>query len=118
MPNVAVIDRRTSARSSYAARLGSVPEGGWAYVRTVADGRGNRDERGSMWLVGNEPDEVSKADVELLGLLASGLPSPLVARTLAVSDRTVRRRVRAICDVIGVATAIEAVAWAARQRLI
>ncbi|YCK33638.1 hypothetical protein ACNF49_05950 [Actinomadura sp. ATCC 39365] len=41
-----------------------------------------------------------------------------VGRRLDISGRTVRRRLRGICDRIGVATAIEAVAWAARRQLI
>jgi hypothetical protein len=36
---------------------------------------------------------------------------------LAVSERTLRRRTRAICDVLGVPAATTAVAWAARQGL-
>ncbi|TDE08147.1 helix-turn-helix transcriptional regulator [Jiangella asiatica] len=72
-----------------------------------------------MWLVrSSQTPAVSRADLELLALLATGMPAPRVARTLAVSDRTIRRRVRSICDAIGVGTTIEAVAWAARRRLI
>ena len=41
-----------------------------------------------------------------------------IARELGVSERTLRRRVRLICDRLGVKTPIEAVVWAARNRLI
>ncbi|ADG90111.1 hypothetical protein TBS_15810 [Thermobispora bispora] len=79
------------------------------------------------------PDVVSKdgdfaEDIERVGLtddellilsqLAQGNTADRVGRSLDVSGRTVRRRLRAICDRIGVSTAIEAVAWAARRRLI
>ena len=47
---------------------------------------------------------VSREDVELL--------------RLNTSERTVRRRVKAICDRLGFTTAIQAVAWAARQGLV
>lgn len=63
-------------------------------------------------------DELSHDDLHLLALLASGLPSPAVARTLNTSSRTLRRRIRCICDQIGVQTLVEAIAWAARRRLI
>ncbi|GAA1259078.1 hypothetical protein GCM10009677_07470 [Sphaerisporangium rubeum] len=57
-------------------------------------------------------------DLLLLAELAKGVTVDRVGRRLDVSGRTVRRRLRGICDRIGVATAIEAVAWAARRRLI
>lgn len=61
---------------------------------------------------------LSEDDIVLLAELAKGVTVDRVGRRLDVSGRTVRRRLRGICDRIGVATAIEAVAWAARRRLI
>lgn len=57
-------------------------------------------------------------EVELLHLLAGGLPLDAVARRLHTSERTVRRRMRAICDRLGCSSSIEAVVWAARRGLI
>jgi DNA-binding NarL/FixJ family response regulator len=57
-------------------------------------------------------------DIRLLELLGRGLPAESVARHLGLSERTVRRRTRAICDRLGVSTAIEAVVWAARRGLV
>lgn len=57
-------------------------------------------------------------DIRLLELLGRGLPAESVARRLGLSERTVRRRTRAICDRLGVSTAIEAVVWAARRGLV
>ena len=57
-------------------------------------------------------------EVRLLATLASGAPLPVVADRLGLSERTVRRRIRNLCDELGVRTAIEAVVWAARRRLI
>jgi DNA-binding NarL/FixJ family response regulator len=57
-------------------------------------------------------------EIEVLTLLARGLPVEGVARRLRVSDRTVRRRTRAICDRLGVHSPIEAVVWAAHRHLI
>ena len=62
--------------------------------------------------------ELSHQDVELLRLLAGGLPLDAVARRMGKSERTVRRRVRGICDQLGLGTPIQAVAWAARRGLI
>ena len=64
------------------------------------------------------PDQLSSDDVALLALLASGLPTEAVARRLDLSERTVRRRTRIICDRLGVSTTVEAVAWAARRHLV
>jgi DNA-binding NarL/FixJ family response regulator len=51
-------------------------------------------------------------------LLAEGLPLEAVGRRLDLSDRTIRRRARSVCDRIGVRAPIQAVAWAARRGLI
>ncbi len=56
--------------------------------------------------------------MRLLALLAQGIPPLVVARQLAMSERTFRRRVRAICDRLDVPSAITAVAWAAKRGLL
>ena len=65
---------------------------------------------------GAEP--LSHQDVELLRLLAQGLPLGSVARRMRTSERTVRRRTRAICNRLGVSETIQAVVWAAHQGLL
>jgi DNA-binding NarL/FixJ family response regulator len=62
--------------------------------------------------------ELSRQDVELLKLLARGLPLDAVARRMNTSERTVRRRMKAICDRLGFTSSIQAVVWAARQGLV
>ncbi|MEV6367920.1 response regulator transcription factor [Micromonospora sp. WP24] len=57
-------------------------------------------------------------DLRLLRLLATGLPLETVARRMGLSERTVRRRIRAVCDRLGVAAPIQAVVWAARRGLL
>lgn len=61
---------------------------------------------------------VTDDEIQLLALLADGLPVEAIARRLALSDRTVRRRSRALCDRLGARAPIQVVAWAARNGLI
>ena len=60
-----------------------------------------------------EPD-----DLELLRLLAAGQTVDAIARRVGVSERTVRRRLRALADEIGVDSTVEAVVFAVRSHLI
>ena len=62
--------------------------------------------------------ELSRADLDLLRLLADGLPLATIARRLEVSERTVRRRLRSICKRLGLSVPIQAVVWAARRGLL
>jgi DNA-binding NarL/FixJ family response regulator len=62
--------------------------------------------------------QLTDEDIRLLALLAQGLPLDAVARRLDTSERTLRRRIRAICDRLGVPATITAVAWAAKRGLL
>lgn len=61
---------------------------------------------------------LSDEDIELLRLVAGGLPDATIARRLQVADRTVRRRLRRICDALGVSSRLEAAVQAAQQGLL
>jgi DNA-binding NarL/FixJ family response regulator len=63
-------------------------------------------------------DRLAVDQLDILSLLAQGLTVEAIARRLNVSERTVRRRVRAVTVELGVDSTIEAVVWAVRQRLI
>jgi DNA-binding NarL/FixJ family response regulator len=65
-----------------------------------------------------ERGSLNDDDLTLLALLAQGLPLDTVARRLHTSERTIRRRSRAICDRLGVPAPITAVLWAARRGLL
>lgn len=51
-------------------------------------------------------------------MLARGMPLSAVGRRMAASERTVRRRIKAVCHRLGVGTSIEAVVWAAQRGLL
>ncbi|MFI2650977.1 MULTISPECIES: helix-turn-helix domain-containing protein [Micromonospora] len=61
---------------------------------------------------------LDEEDLRLLRLLAAGLPLETVARQLGLSERTVRRRIRAVCDRLGVNAPIQAVVWAVRRGML
>jgi DNA-binding NarL/FixJ family response regulator len=67
-----------------------------------------------------DPDPVrpSEDDLAILRLLAQGLSIEAMARRRETSGRTIRRRLRAICDQLGFNTPIEAAVWAARRGLL
>ncbi len=60
----------------------------------------------------------SADDIRILRLLSEGHTTDVIARRVGRSERTVRRRLRAIADEIGVDSTIEAVVYAVRSRLI
>lgn len=62
--------------------------------------------------------ELDAEVLEVLGLLARGCTTQKVARLLGVSERTVRRRLRAATEHLGVGSTIEAVVLAVRRGLI
>jgi DNA-binding NarL/FixJ family response regulator len=65
-----------------------------------------------------EASELSEHELAALRLCASGKPIATVARHLDVSERTLRRHLRDVCDRVGVDTVMEAVVWAVRRGLI
>jgi len=64
------------------------------------------------------PAPLSHQDLEILRLLADGALTGAVARKLRTSERTVRRRIRNICDQLGVTTPVQAIVWAAHRGLL
>jgi ATP/maltotriose-dependent transcriptional regulator MalT len=77
------------------------------------DRSANRDNRAGV----AEP-RVTTEELAILNLLASGLTLDSVAIRVSVSPRTLSRRLRCVCDRLGVAHPIQAIVWAAHQGLI
>lgn len=66
----------------------------------------------------SELPQLSVDELRLLQEVANGVTADVAARRLEMSGRALRRRLRAICDRLGVNTPIEAVVWASRRQLI
>lgn len=68
---------------------------------------------------GNGPSiPVTQEELIILRRMAEGLPLDSIAQHMGLSSRTVRRRLRALCDRLGVAHPIQAIVWAARCGLV
>jgi DNA-binding CsgD family transcriptional regulator len=78
---------------------------------TGADTAAERPHRRSAPLVSAE-------ELAILRHVAEGLPIDSVAHRVGTSPRTVRRRMRNLCDRIGATCAIQAVVWAAHRGLV
>lgn len=75
-------------------------------------------EQATLTRRGTEDPRLTDEEIRLLAQIASGVTADVAARKLELSARTLRRRLRAICDRLEVNTPIEAVVWAARRQLI
>ncbi|GLU47379.1 LuxR family transcriptional regulator [Nocardiopsis ansamitocini] len=69
-------------------------------------------------ILGMHSGGLDEGDLKMLAEIATGVTTDVAARRLELSARTLRRRLRAVCDRLGVNTPIEAVVWAARRQLI
>ena len=72
---------------------------------------------------GRSPDEevveaLTPREIEVLELLAEGLPNKAIATRLSISDQTVKFHVAAICGKLGAANRTDAVRRAVRRGLI
>jgi DNA-binding NarL/FixJ family response regulator len=65
-----------------------------------------------------EQEPLSRRELEVLELLALGLPNKAIAARLDISDQTVKSHVASICGKLGAANRTEAVRLAVRHGLI
>jgi DNA-binding NarL/FixJ family response regulator len=75
--------------------------------------------RERSWPDADEPQEaLTPREVQVLELLAEGLPNKAIAARLNISDQTVKFHVSAICGKLGAANRTDAVRRAVRRGLI
>ena len=72
---------------------------------------------------GRSPDEevveaLTRREIEVLELLAEGLPNKAIAARLSISDQTVKFHVAAICGKLGAANRTDVVRRAVRRGLV
>jgi DNA-binding NarL/FixJ family response regulator len=65
-----------------------------------------------------QPEVLTPREIEVLELVAEGLPNKAIASRLAISDQTVKFHVSSICGKLGAANRTEAVRRALRRGLI
>ena len=123
------VERRLPALSR--GRLGylsrdATPEAIVQTVRAVAAGLVVVDPRAVPVLTASSPRLATEApaepltarEIEVLTLLAQGLPNKTIAQRLAISEHTVKFHVGAVLAKLGAASRTEAVTLAARQGLL
>jgi DNA-binding NarL/FixJ family response regulator len=91
-------------------------------VRAAARGGSPLDPRAARALLDSTPEPdplagVSPREREVLGLLLEGMPNKLIARSLGISEKTVKSHLTNVFRAIGVTDRVQAVLWAERHGL-
>jgi DNA-binding NarL/FixJ family response regulator len=90
-----------------------------AYLSAAANGwQGRRDDLSSQDDDGVDQEPLTPRELEVLSLLAEGLPNKAIARRLEISDQTVKFHVAAIYGKLGAANRTDAVRRAVRRGLV
>ncbi len=113
---VGEFDGLAGARSSlirYDAALLALGSGDVVHRSDRGNGRGGREPDGG-WV----EQALTRREIEVLQLLAEGLPNKSIAQRLSVSDQTVKFHVSSICGKLGASNRTEAVHLALRRGLI
>jgi two-component system, NarL family, nitrate/nitrite response regulator NarL len=117
---VLVPDAEGAARAMRAGARGVLRRGAdpsWlvAAVRAVASGLIVSDPELSQPTTPPDPGPLSRREVEVLALVAEGLPNKLIADRLKISEHTAKFHVNAILDKLKAGSRTEAVVAAARR---
>jgi DNA-binding NarL/FixJ family response regulator len=91
-------------------------------IRAAAEGGSPLDPRAARALLDAKdvPDPlagVSPREREVFALLLEGMPNKLIARRLAISEKTVKTHLTSIFREIGVTDRVQAILWAERHGL-
>ena len=132
-PQVAVVvltsfsDREQILRALDAGAVGYLlkdaePEELERAVRAAARGEAPLDPRAGRALLqdrarGSPLDGLSEREREVLAMVARGLPNKLIARELAISEKTVKTHLTSVYRTIGVTDRTQAALWAERNGL-
>jgi DNA-binding NarL/FixJ family response regulator len=91
-------------------------------IRAAARGEAPLDPRAGRAVLqarvsGSPLDMLSEREREVLALVARGLPNKLIARELAISEKTVKTHLTSVFRTIGVTDRTQAALWAERNGL-
>jgi DNA-binding NarL/FixJ family response regulator len=91
-------------------------------IRAAARGEAPLDPRAGRAVLqarvsGSPLDKLSEREREVLALVARGLPNKLIARELAISEKTVKTHLTSVFRTIGVTDRTQAALWAERNGL-
>jgi DNA-binding NarL/FixJ family response regulator len=91
-------------------------------VRAAAGGESPLAPRAAHELISERAEaktdvELSARELEVLGLVAEGLPNKLIARRLEISEKTVKAHLTSVFAQIGVTDRTQAALWAQRRKL-
>jgi DNA-binding NarL/FixJ family response regulator len=98
----------------------TVPQRGRALIPepATADPRGPVHSAPGDNGAGAADRRVTTEELTILTLMANGLTLDSVAARVSMSPRTLSRRLRCVCERLGVSHPIQAIVWAARQGLL
>jgi DNA-binding NarL/FixJ family response regulator len=91
-------------------------------VRAAASGDSPLAPRAAREMINDRattggPSGLSARELEVLGLVAGGLPNKLIARQLEISEKTVKAHLTSVFAQIGVTDRTQAALWAQRHNI-
>jgi DNA-binding NarL/FixJ family response regulator len=91
-------------------------------VRAAAQGGSPLAPRAAREMISDRaapggPSGLSARELEVLGLVAGGLPNKLIARQLEISEKTVKAHLTSVFAQIGVTDRTQAALWAQRHNI-